>query len=85
MCYTRNAGGSNLGGHREVGSLLRGGLGATPQLFWGNFCAHFWHFFGTCFFIDGFLIPVKELGLLNNPGQWIMGLYSMGSYMYIVF
>jgi len=25
-------------------------------------------------FADGFLYPVKELGLLNNPGQWIKGL-----------
>jgi hypothetical protein len=24
-------------------------------------------------FVDGFLIPVKELGLLTNPGQWIRG------------
>jgi hypothetical protein len=25
-------------------------------------------------FVDGFLIPVKELGLLTNPSQWIRGL-----------
>jgi hypothetical protein len=40
-----------------------------------------WHFFAffLCFFwhmvfVDGFLIPVKELGLLTNLGQWIRGL-----------
>jgi hypothetical protein len=22
-------------------------------------------------FVDGFLFPVKELGLLTNPGYWI--------------
>jgi hypothetical protein len=35
-------------------------------------------------FVDGFLILVKELGLLTNLGQWIRGLDVMGSYMYIV-
>jgi hypothetical protein len=36
-------------------------------------------------FIDGFLILVKELGLLTNLGQWIRGfLDATGSYMYIV-
>jgi hypothetical protein len=35
-------------------------------------------------FVDGFLIPVKELGLLTNPVQWIRGLDSAGSYMYIL-
>jgi hypothetical protein len=29
----------------------------------------FWHMV----FVDGFLILVKELGLLTNPGQWISG------------
>jgi hypothetical protein len=28
-------------------------------------------FFGTWFFADGFLFPVKELGLLTNPGHWL--------------
>jgi hypothetical protein len=40
----------------------------------------FWHMV----FADGFLILVKELGLLTNPGQWIRGLDAVGSYMYIV-
>jgi hypothetical protein len=44
------------------------------------FLVVFWH----VVFVDGFLIPVKKLGLLNNPGQWIRGLDSTISYMYIV-
>jgi hypothetical protein len=41
----------------------------------------FWHMF---FFSDDFLFPVKELGLLANPGHCIMVLDVFGSYMYIV-
>jgi hypothetical protein len=41
-------------------------------------------FFGTWFFFDGFLFPVKELGLLTNPGHWVRVLDVAGSYMYIV-
>jgi hypothetical protein len=41
-------------------------------------------FFGTCFFTDGFLFLVKELGLLTNPGHWVRVLDAAGSYMYIV-
>jgi hypothetical protein len=33
---------------------------------------------------DGFLIPVKELRLLTNPGQWIRGLDATGSYIYCI-
>jgi hypothetical protein len=40
--------------------------------------------FRLTIFIDGFLIPVKELGLLTNVGQWIRGLDAEGSYMCIV-
>jgi hypothetical protein len=40
-------------------------------------------FFGTWFFIDGFLFLVKELGLLTNPSHWIRVLDVVGSYMYI--
>jgi hypothetical protein len=36
------------------------------------------------FFADGFLFPVKELGLLTNPGHWVRVLDVVGSYMYIV-
>jgi hypothetical protein len=35
-------------------------------------------------FVDGFLIPVKELGLLTNPGQWIRVLDATRSYICIV-
>jgi hypothetical protein len=41
-------------------------------------------FFVTWFFADGFLFPVKELGLLINPGHWVRVLDVIGSYMYIV-
>jgi hypothetical protein len=41
-------------------------------------------FFGTWFFSDDFLFPVKELGLLANPGHWFRVLDATGSYMYIV-
>jgi hypothetical protein len=52
-----------------------GGLGATP--IFENFflpretCHIFRWFFGTWFFADGFLFPVKELGLLTNPSHWV--------------
>jgi hypothetical protein len=36
------------------------------------------------FFVDGFLFPVKELGLLTNPSHWVRVLDAAGSYMYIV-
>jgi hypothetical protein len=41
-------------------------------------------FFGTWFFPDGFLFPVKELGFWTNPGHWFRVLDVVGSYMYIV-
>jgi hypothetical protein len=41
-------------------------------------------FLGTWFFADGFLFPVKELGLLTNPGHWVRVLDVAGSYIYIV-
>jgi hypothetical protein len=41
-------------------------------------------FFGTWFFADGFLFPVKELGFWTNPGHWVRVLDVVGSYMYIV-
>jgi hypothetical protein len=40
--------------------------------------------FGPWFFADGFLVPVKELGLWTNPGHWVRVLDAAGSYMYIV-
>jgi hypothetical protein len=68
---------------------LQGFEGGSPRekkfgLFLAVFCvcclAVFWHMV----FADGFLILVKELGLLTNMGQWIMHLGVVGSYMYIV-
>jgi hypothetical protein len=41
-------------------------------------------FFGTWFLCRWFLFPVKELGLLTNPGYWVRVLDVVGSYMYIV-
>jgi hypothetical protein len=41
-------------------------------------------FFGTWFFSDGFLFPIKELGFWTNPGHWVRVLDVVGSYMYIV-
>ena len=41
-------------------------------------------FFGTWFFADGFLFPVKELGFWTNPSHWVRVLDAAGSYMYIV-
>jgi hypothetical protein len=48
------------------------------------FVSIYGQFFNTWFFVDGFLFPVKELGLLNNLGHWIRVLDVAGSYMYIV-
>ena len=41
-------------------------------------------FFSKCFFFDGFLFLVKELGLLTTPGHWVRVMDFVGSYMYIV-
>jgi hypothetical protein len=35
------------------------------------FCVHFWAVFRHMVFHHGFLFPIKELGLLTNPGHWI--------------
>ena len=40
--------------------------------------------FLACGFSDGYLFPVKELGLLTNPGHWVRVLDAAGSYIYIV-
>jgi hypothetical protein len=45
---------------------------------------HCWAVFQHMVFVDGFLFPVKELGLLTNPGHWVRVFYVDGSYMYIV-
>jgi hypothetical protein len=49
-----------------------------------NFCVHCWTVFQHMVFVDGFLFPVKELGLLTNPCHWVRVLDVVGSYMYIV-
>jgi hypothetical protein len=69
----------------------RGGSGAAPPkkkfrigttYFWDHMI--FRWFFGTWFFADGFLFPVKELGFWTNLGHWVRVLDAAGSYMYIV-
>jgi hypothetical protein len=74
-----------------------GGSGAAPPKFFflGRHFSYYWDdifpgphdirwFFGTWFFADGFLFPVKELGFWTNPGHWVRVLDVAGSYMYIV-
>jgi hypothetical protein len=41
-------------------------------------------FFGTWFFADGFVFPVKELGFWTNPSHWVRVLDAARSYTYIV-
>jgi hypothetical protein len=70
-----------------VASGTQGGSRAVPLK--NNFlpqetCHIFRWFFSTWFFADGFLLPVKELGFLTNPGHWFRFLDDVGSYMYIV-
>jgi hypothetical protein len=48
------------------------------------FRVHCWAVFRHMVFDNGFLFPVKELGLLTNPGHWVRVLDVVGSYMYIV-
>jgi hypothetical protein len=64
--------------------------GSAPEIFFRTGTTYFrdhmifrW-FFGTWFFADGFLFPVKELGFWTNPGHWVRVLDAAGSYMYIV-
>jgi hypothetical protein len=49
-----------------------------------NLRVHCWEVFRHMVFADGFLFPVKELGLLTNPGHWVRVLDAASSYMYIV-
>jgi hypothetical protein len=50
------------------------------------FCVHFLAFFQHMVFTNDFLIPIKELGLLTNSGQWIRGFGCHGIlYMYFIF
>jgi hypothetical protein len=45
---------------------------------------HCWVVFRHMVFAVSFQFPVKELGLLTNPGHWVRVLDVTGSYMYIV-
>jgi hypothetical protein len=95
MCYILCTGGLEGGllgppsGGAAGWSPPRGGSGAAPPKF--LFRADIFSgphdirwFFGTWFFVDGFLFPVKELGFWTNPGNWVRVLDAVGSYMYIV-
>jgi hypothetical protein len=63
-------------------SLPHGFRGKTKnQFFLGVFCFRFLAIFRDMVFTNGFLISVKELGLLTNPGEWTRGLDVMGSYI----
>jgi hypothetical protein len=55
----------------ERGDSLVGefGGGSPPQNILGGFLPLFLAVFQCIVFVNGFLIPVKELGLLNNMGQ----------------
>ena len=46
-------------------------------------CTYLGGFSAHGFFVDGFLFPIKELGLLTNIGHWVRVLDAAGSYMYI--
>jgi hypothetical protein len=65
------------------------GAGAPKKKIWSIFDGFLCPFFGMVFshmvFVDGFLILVKELGLLTNLGQWIRGLDVHGIlYVYCI-
>jgi hypothetical protein len=49
-----------------------------------DFHVHCWEVFQHMVFADGFLFPVKELGLFTNSSHWVRFLDVVGSYMYIV-
>jgi hypothetical protein len=87
------------GGCRGVIAPLRRGYGVSPLrkkilgkrvtffpclLCRLDFHVHCWAVFWYMVFFDGFLFPVKELGLLTNPSHWVRVLDASGSYMYVV-
>jgi hypothetical protein len=49
-----------------------------------DFHVHCWEVFRHIVFINVLLFPVKELGLLTNPGHWVRVLDASVSYMYIL-
>jgi hypothetical protein len=72
--------------HRGEKSSRVGVRGQRPQEFFfaSGTMSHFWAVFGHMVFADGFLFPVKKLGLLTNPSHWVRVLDAAGSYMFIV-
>jgi hypothetical protein len=89
MCYILCTSSSvcvALGVHRGESPPHRGSR-ATPRekkFCLGKHVTYLGGFSTHGFFADGFLFPVKELGLLTNPGHWVRVLDVAGSYMYIV-
>jgi hypothetical protein len=72
---------------REVNFLCVGIWGQRPQeknFFLGKRVTYLGGFSTHGFFADGFLFPVKELGLLTNTGHWVRVLDATSSYIYIV-
>jgi hypothetical protein len=63
---------------------VRGQRPREKKFFLGKRVTYLGGFSAHGFFVDGFLFPVKELGLLTNPGHWVRVLDAAGSYMYIV-
>jgi hypothetical protein len=49
-----------------------------------DFRVHCWEVFRHMVFVDAFLFPVKELGLLANLGHCVSVFDVVGSYMYII-
>jgi hypothetical protein len=87
------------GGYKGVISPLCGGSGAVPLRkknssrnvsHFPHFLSHLdfrvycWVVFWNMVFVNEFLFPIKELGLLTNPIHWVRVLDAAGSYMYIV-
>jgi hypothetical protein len=56
----------------------------SERMYFGSFCIRFLAIFRHIVFVDSFLIPVKELGLLTNPVQWINGFGCCGI-LYILY
>jgi hypothetical protein len=70
-----------------VASDAQGFEGSTPKkkkFCLGKHVTYLGGFSTHGFFVDGFLFPVKELGLLTNSIHWVRVLDAARSYMYIV-
>jgi hypothetical protein len=77
-------------GHRGAETpclgIRRGAGTSPPNFFFLQFLHSFLAVFRHMVFTDGFLISVKELGLLTNTGQWIKGSgCHMIIYIYILY